>query len=444
MRSNNFRSLSGPTRRRLAFETLEDRALLSGDTQVVTPSVISPMVAPGSAVSFDVHYSTSTGDNTLPGLGLRLHYNSSLVSYAGMTNVLLTSLFTQQPFTPADDTANYDGDATTDKYVMVSWADIGGNWPGTALPVRLYTATFTALHASAAGTALRFSASPAAAYTLASTPVSISFPQVVARSIFYNRSAFDGNDPAAGPADDSAIAADKTALLPGQQATWQNYTSYSRGINGLMIDLDVVGDDVTAANFQFRAGNGDNPAAWTALAISPTISIRHNVGGRDRVTLTWPDNTIQDTWLEVKVLSSMAVPDVFYFGNMRGETGDSTADSVVNVADFAATRSRSHSPAPAGITDPYDHDRDGLVSAADYNLVRASLAPAGQALRRIRPVAGDKADPPSARVEPAERPLAGRDSQLLTALARAAADRLFLGDDDWFEPEDPAQALLEP
>jgi len=38
---------------------------------------------------------------------------------------------------------------------------------------------------------------------------------VAARRVFYNRSTFDGNDPAANEADDGAIAADKTALLPG-------------------------------------------------------------------------------------------------------------------------------------------------------------------------------------------------------------------------------------
>ena len=37
--------------------------------------------------------------------------------------------------------------------------------------------------------------------------------------------------------DDAAIATDKTALLPGETASLANYTSYSRGINGIMVDL---------------------------------------------------------------------------------------------------------------------------------------------------------------------------------------------------------------
>ena len=62
-------------------------------------------------------------------------------------------------------------------------------------------------------------------------------PRVVARQLFYNDSAWDGNNAAANADDDDAIATDKVALLPGMTATFANYTSYSRGINGLMIDV---------------------------------------------------------------------------------------------------------------------------------------------------------------------------------------------------------------
>lgn len=60
---------------------------------------------------------------------------------------------------------------------------------------------------------------------------------VVGRHVFYNNSAFDHNNPAANADDDRAVAPDKRALLPGQTATFANYTSYSGGINGLMIDF---------------------------------------------------------------------------------------------------------------------------------------------------------------------------------------------------------------
>ena len=58
---------------------------------------------------------------------------------------------------------------------------------------------------------------------------------MVGRQIFYNNSAFD--DPATGGSDDDAIATDKEALLPGETAGFANYTSYSRGINGIKVAL---------------------------------------------------------------------------------------------------------------------------------------------------------------------------------------------------------------
>lgn len=47
-------------------------------------------------------------------------------------------------------------------------------------------------------------------------------PEVVARHVFYNHSAFDGHDPAANTDDDNAIAIDKRALLPGRTADFAN------------------------------------------------------------------------------------------------------------------------------------------------------------------------------------------------------------------------------
>ena len=63
--------------------------------------------------------------------------------------------------------------------------------------------------------------------------------RVVGRHVFYNHSAFDGNNPAANSSDDAAIATDKQAFRqPGATARFTHCTSYSRGINGIMIDIE--------------------------------------------------------------------------------------------------------------------------------------------------------------------------------------------------------------
>jgi hypothetical protein len=201
---------------------------------------------------------------------------------------------------------------------------------------------------------------------------------VVGRFIFYNNSAFDGRDPAATAADDAAIAADKSALLPGQRATFANYTSYATGINGVFVDLDASAAMVGADDFDFRAGRQGAPDSWS-VAPSPNVAVRAGAGvnGSNRVTLTWPDGAIRNQWLSVTVKANadtgLAAPDVFYFGNLVGDavTAGDTDAALVSYADVWATRSRI--PSLAGVTSPYDLDRDRRVSPIDMEVSRRNV-----------------------------------------------------------------------
>ena len=58
------------------------------------------------------------------------------------------------------------------------------------------------------------------------------------------------------------VAPDKTALLPSQTASFANYTSFDRGINVVVIDVDGPVGELDAADFVFRVGNDNNPDAW--------------------------------------------------------------------------------------------------------------------------------------------------------------------------------------
>jgi len=219
--------------------------------------------------------------------------------------------------------------------------------------------------------------------------------EVLDRHIFYNNSYFDG-DPSAGRDDDNAIALDpasasdpalgKTALLPGQTATFQNYTSYWRGINGIMVDIANLPDaeGLGAADFEFHvsnrnnrpANNADDPSTW-ALAPTPTISVREDAGTSDsrRVTLIWDDQTIHDQWLQVTVLATehtgLGHPEVFYFGNAVGDSGDSTNNTFVDGTDFAGARDNGRDFLDqAPIDFPYDYNRDSFVDGTDMATAR--------------------------------------------------------------------------
>ncbi len=236
---------------------------------------------------------------------------------------------------------------------------------------------------------------PASWVSAAPTPGTVDLvplPAVVGRHIFYNNSAFDRTS------DDAAITPDKEALLPGQRATLANYTSYVRGINGIMIDLVGLAGTPTAADFQFRVGNNGDTDGWTTAPPPQSITVRSGAGtgGADRVTVVWADNTIVGQWLQVTVrataVTGLAEPDVFYLGNTVGEAGNSALNAIVNTTDEIAARNFQHGPTNlAAIDDPYDYNRDRLVNTTDRTIARTFQTGPITALQLISVPARDAA-----------------------------------------------------
>src|SRR5205823_6374225 len=105
--------------------------------------------------------------------------------------------------------------------------------------------------------------------------------------------------------------------------------SYSRGINGIMVDIAGLptgaARGVNASDFVFKFGTGGDPATWVAAPAPLSVSQTQGAGtgGSYRVTIVWPDGAIKNTWLQVAVkantVTGLASPDVFYFGNLAGE-----------------------------------------------------------------------------------------------------------------------------
>jgi hypothetical protein len=69
--------------------------------------------------------------------------------------------------------------------------------------------------------------------------------------------------------------------------------------------------------------------------------------------------------------TGLARPDVFYFGNMVGETGDRGRDADVTAVDLLRTAGALFSN--ASIRNGYDHNRDGRVTVSDLAVVRRNL-----------------------------------------------------------------------
>ena len=88
--------------------------------------------------------------------------------------------------------------------------------------------------------------------------------------MFYNQSGtstrYDHNDLAINSFDDLAIATDKTAYLweDVPASTFANVSSYTKGINGVMLDLAGAHGSISAADFVFRVGNNNSPSTWAS------------------------------------------------------------------------------------------------------------------------------------------------------------------------------------
>ena len=143
----------------------------AAQVQTVTGTLSVAELSAGQDTTLTVTYQ-ATDDAKVTGLGLRLHYDSSVLEMGDYADKLRESA---QPFQIKDDTSDFDGDAKTDKYFLTSWADTSGDgWPyEAAQPTTLYTVPLTAI-SGFNGSTLKFTASSTAAgYTLEAADVAI-------------------------------------------------------------------------------------------------------------------------------------------------------------------------------------------------------------------------------------------------------------------------------
>ena len=120
------------------------------------------------------------------------------------------------------------------------------------------------------------------------------------------------------------------------------------------------------------------PSGWSTAPAPAGITRRAGagVGGSDRITIVWGDDAVKDRWLQVTVkpnaaTTGLVAADVFYFGNLIGDTGDGTTTNRVNALDLGAVK-RALNGASA-IDGRYDFNRDGRINALDLGAVKANL-----------------------------------------------------------------------
>jgi hypothetical protein len=214
------------------------------------------------------------------------------------------------------------------------------------------------------------------ATTAAASSAAIAPASVAGRWLFYNQSAFDGNNASAGAADDNAVAPDKNPLQPGGFAQFPNITNYVQGINGVMIDIAGLTGTPALTDFGFKVGNTTAVTQWTAAPDPSAMLVRpgFGVGGSTRVEFTWAGGTIVNEWLSVTTLADantgLTTPDVFYYGSLigfsTGAANPSNTQFQMSQGDIRYAAEDLHTFLnPAGLGNAHDYNRDGKVDATD-------------------------------------------------------------------------------
>jgi len=112
----------------------------ANQTVNLVPTTTTPNV--GDNFSVSVQYNVSDGERELTGIGFRVHFDSRKVTYVNYSNHFTKG---QMGVQVQDDTPDYDNDPTTDKFILVAWSDLNGQWPGTdqTLPLELIKFNYT-------------------------------------------------------------------------------------------------------------------------------------------------------------------------------------------------------------------------------------------------------------------------------------------------------------
>lgn len=228
---------------------------------------------------------------------------------------------------------------------------------------------------------------------------------IEARGIFYNNA--PGSQLGSGGNAGGALDTSKVALLPGQDSSFAHYTNYIRGINGLIVDIGRLAPGATEADvlnsFEFAVWDGIAAAAFVDLpsAATPSVELVPSIDGTstNRVKVTFPDNSLRNTWLRTTVLANtitrLAENDVFYFGNVVADVGVGNTSSRirVNAIDTVFVRANQSLAAnSADATNRYDLNRDGRVNAIDTVIVRANQQLAGLVAPIFAPSTSNSSD----------------------------------------------------
>jgi len=116
-------------------------SLLANSYQIISLSPETMNKSVNTQFDVSVLYDVSTGDNTLPGVGIRIHFDSSKLEYISSSNVAAgaaSGVILPEEETPRK--ADYDSE--TNAVIVVAWYSPNSIFPNQSLPHKLLDLTF--------------------------------------------------------------------------------------------------------------------------------------------------------------------------------------------------------------------------------------------------------------------------------------------------------------
>lgn len=204
---------------------------------------------------------------------------------------------------------------------------------------------------------------------------------VTNRRVFYNDSGYETNGGVNSALDGAKVLL--RATNTAQQTTFANVSSYSRGINGVVLDVaGLANTTLTASDFVFRvappgASGNVTPSTWAAAPTPSVINVTPgNATTAARVRLEWLANQIQNTWLQIIVLANantgLTNREVYYLGSALGEV-DGAAPYRVTTSDVGIVRAGVGN-AVVSVDDARDIDKDRRITTTDVGYIRGRVS----------------------------------------------------------------------
>lgn len=100
-----------------------------------------PSAIPGRGIELELSYNTSDNNNQLAGLGMRLHFDSSILSLNSISGLVEQDIIVSGEG-PFSDDSDFDNDPLTDQFILFGWASLYNSWPNVELPTILMNVVF--------------------------------------------------------------------------------------------------------------------------------------------------------------------------------------------------------------------------------------------------------------------------------------------------------------